>query len=802
MDFKSFLRDRLVLLDGGMGTLLQARGLAAGEAPERWNLSHPEDVMAIHRQYYDAGSNVVSTNTFGASPLRYGEEELAALIRAAVGLAKKARDASAGTQEKFIALDIGPTGQLLAPFGTLSFEDAVSAFGKTVRIGAACGVDCVFIETMNDSYETKAALLAAKENCGLPVMVSNAYGADGKLMTGASPEAMVALLEGMHADAIGVNCSLGPAALAPIVRRYLACASVPVLLKPNAGLPRVEEGRTVYDVPPDVFSREVAALVREGVRAAGGCCGTTPDYIYALAQQLEGCRPLPVQPHPATVVSSYTHAVRFGEKPLVIGERINPTGKKRLAQALRENDMGFLLQEGIRQQEAGADILDVNAGLPGIDEGAVLSRAVQELQAVIDLPLCIDTADPSAMERALRLYNGKPLVNSVNGKQESLQTVLPLVRKYGGAVIALTLDENGIPETPEERADIAGRILEAADAYGIPRHDVIFDTLTMTVSAAPQAAGVTLDAMELIQKRYGCRTSLGVSNVSFGLPARERINTAFYTLALARGLDAAILNPCSESMMGALASYCALTGKDAQCARYVAWSAAHPLSAAPAAAGTARAAETPEGGSALQTAIIRGLGEEAARLTAGLLAEREPLALIQEEVIPALNRVGEGFERGSVYLPQLLMAAEAAGRAFDMVKSRIKKADSANRCRFVLATVQGDIHDIGKNIVRLLLENYGFVVEDLGRDVPPEAVCEAVLRLHAPLCGLSALMTTTVPAMQETIALLHERAPWCRVVVGGAVLTADFARSIGADAYAKDAMATVRYAEEVEASLA
>ena len=804
MDFRSFLENNIVMLDGGMGSLLQARGLAAGEAPERWNLTRPGDILAVQRAYFDAGTNLLIANTFGANPLRFDDEELSRIIPAAVSIARQAADESRGSQEKFVALDVGPCGQLLAPYGTLGFEDAVRLFSKTVSLGAAAGVDCIFIETMNDSYETKAALLAARETCDLPVIVSNAYGEDGKLMTGASPEAMVAMLEGMGAAAVGVNCSLGPDALAPVVRRYLAAASVPVLLKPNAGLPRVEDGRTVYDISPDAFAASVSSLVREGVRLCGGCCGTTPEYIAALSDGIAGMRAVPVEPKDMTVVSSYTHALTFGTKPLVIGERINPTGKKRFRQALAERDMGYLLSEGIRQQEAGADILDVNVGAPGIDEPALLEESVREIQAVLDLPLCIDTSDPAAMEKAMRLCNGKPLVNSVNGKAESLEAVLPLVAKYGGVVIGLTLDENGIPPTAEGRLAVARHILDAARRYGISPKNVIFDTLTMTVSAASDAAAVTLDSLERIRRELGCHTSLGVSNISFGLPARDRVNAAFFTLALSRGLSAGIINPLSESMMGALRAYCALSGLDESCRDYVTWSQAHPLAAGAAAVRPADADAAPsrdEPVSALRRAIERGLARDAARLAAEALRSREPLSLISEEVIPALNAVGEGFEKGRVFLPQLMMAAEAAGSACTEIKAALKGDKTASRSDFVLATVQGDIHDIGKNIVRLLLENYGFAVHDLGKDVPPETVADAVVRLHAPLCGLSALMTTTVPAMEETIRLLRQRAPWCRVVVGGAVLTEEYAQAIGADAYGRDAMATVRYAEQVEAEL-
>ena len=797
MDFRTFMNGSLVLMDGGMGSLLQASGLRPGEKPEAWNLSRPEAILAVQTAYFDAGSNLVASNTFGANRLHYSGEELRKIVPAAVAIAKRAARESAAPGPKFVALDVGPTGQLLAPYGTLDFEEAVSIFAEVVRLGAEAGADCVLIETMNDSYETKAALLAAKENCGLPVLVSNAYGADGKLMTGATPEAMVAMLEGLGADAIGVNCSLGPRALASVVSRCLACAHVPVLCKPNAGLPAVREGKTVYDVVPEEFARDVAGFAAQGARLVGGCCGTTPEYIAALRRSTAGI-PIRAPRGPETaVVSSYTHAVSFGERPLVIGERINPTGKKRFRQALAENDMDYLLREGIRQQEAGADILDVNVGAPGVDEPAVLARAVCELQAVLDLPLCIDTADPAAMEQALRRVNGKPLVNSVNGKAESLEAILPLVRKYGGVLIGLTLDEDGIPPTAEGRAEIARRILKAAERAGIPRRDLVFDTLTMAVSADGSAPGVTLRALSAV-RRMGFPVSLGVSNVSFGLPARERIHTAFLTEALGLGLGAAILNPLSDAMMGAVRAFCALHGLDENCREYVGWSAAHPLpSAAPAGAQQASAPAAESSGSPLADAVVHGLSAEAGRLAGEALAGRAPLDIIREEIIPALNTVGEGFETGRIYLPQLMMAAEAAGAAFEAVRGAMRAAPAESRCAFVLATVRGDIHDIGKNIVRLLLENYGFGVEDLGKDVPPETVAAAVVRLHAPLCGLSALMTTTLPAMRDTIALLRKEAPWCRVIVGGAVLTAEYAAEIGADAYAKDAMAAVRCAEQL-----
>ncbi len=797
MNFTDFLKDNIVRLDGGMGTLLQAQGLMPGEHPERWNRTHPEIITRIHREYYDAGSHVISTNTFGANCLKFSEEELEAIIRAAVANAKAARDASRGDQPKYIALDIGPTGKLLKPLGDLDFEDAVEVFAKTVRIGTACGVDLILIETMNDSYETKAALLAAKENSSLPVLVSNAYGEDGKLMTGASPAAMAAMLEGMGADAIGANCSLGPEQLRGVVKELLQYASIPVILKPNAGLPKVVNGETVYNVGADAFAAEVAALMEMGVRVVGGCCGTTPEYIRALTDKTRDFTPPPLTEKSRTVVSSYTHAVEFGASPILIGERINPTGKKRFKQALLEKDMDYILAEGVKQEEAGVHILDVNVGLPEIDEAEMLKSAVCELQAVTALPLQIDTADRDAMEIALRRYNGKAMINSVNGKRESMDAIFPLLKKYGGVVVALTLDENGIPDNADGRVAIAEKILSVAAEYGIGKKDIIFDTLAMTVSADNRAALATLEALRRIRHELGCHTSLGVSNVSFGLPGRDAVNSTFFALALSKGLSAAIMNPYSADMMKTYYSYRALAGLDENCADYIA--RADSFTAAPAAPSPV-IAEKPvmDGTSELQRSILKGFKDKAGEITKSLLKSMRPLDIVNGDIIPALNAVGEGFEKKTVYLPQLLMSAEAAKSAFEVIKSHMAgSGQSDRRGTIVIATVHGDIHDIGKNIVKLLLENYGFDVIDLGKDVPPEAVVDAVVARHAPLAGLSALMTTTVPAMEETIRLLRKRAPRCKIIVGGAVLTQDYADRIGADKYARDAMEAVRYAEEI-----
>ena len=798
MNILDYMKSNVVYLDGGLGTLLQKRGLAPGELPEQWNLSHPDVLTDIHKSYYDAGSNVVCANTFGANPLKYGDGELFEIIKAALENADKARRESTAPQEKFVALDIGSLGKLLKPYGDLDFEDAVSAFAKIVKAGAKCGADIIFIETMNDSYETKAALLAAKENCSLPVFVSNAYGEDGKLMTGASPAAMVAMLEGMGADAIGLNCSLGPKQLRGVVSEYLRCASVPVIVKPNAGLPRSENGQTVYDVLPDEFAGDMAQYIKDGVRLAGGCCGTTPEYIKKLVELSRGTQPVPVNPKNITCVSSYTHTVEFGAAPVLIGERINPTGKKKFKEALRNSDIGYILGEGLTQQEKGAHILDVNVGLPEIDEKEMLPTVCAELQAVSDLPLQIDTTDIEAMERALRRYNGKAMINSVNGKEESMNAVFPLVKKYGGLVVCLTLDEDGIPKTAEKRVEIAKKIISVAQSYGIDKKDLIFDTLAMTVSADSEAALATLSSLRTIKNELGCHTSLGVSNVSFGLPCRDIVTACFFTLALENGLSAAIMNPNSAEMMKSYYSFKALHGLDANCSDYIENIEKYAVSAVSSAPVSASAAPENSPSDELQAAIVKGLREKAAVLTEKLLETEQPLDIVSSRIIPALDIVGRGFEQKTMYLPQLLMSAEASQCAFEKIKAKMKETpgQSVSRGSFVIATVRGDIHDIGKNIVKLILENYGFDVCDLGKDVPPETIADKVEELHCGLVGLSALMTTTVPAMEETIKLLRKRASYAKVIVGGAVLTQEYADSIGADFYAKDAMATVRYALE------
>ncbi len=793
MTVKERIQSDILLFDGGTGALLQAAGLPLGELPERWNITNPAAVEKVHRDYFDAGSTIVCTNTFGANRLKFSETELAEVICAGVEIAKRARERSSSKGQKYIALDIGPCGKLLKPYGDFAFEAAVALFAEVVKIGAACGVDLVYIETLGDSLEMKAAVLAAKENCTLPIIASCAYGGDGKLTTGATPAATVALLEGLGVDAVGVNCSVGAKEVTPVVEELLENASVPVLVKPNVGLP---DERGAYAVDAEEFAQTVAEFVKKGARLAGGCCGTTPAHIRALAKAIEGISPQPIADKEITVVSSYTHAVRF-DRPLRIGERINPTGKKRFQQALKERDIGYILAEGVAQQEKGVEILDVNVGAPDIDEGTELPRYIEELQAIIDLPLQIDTSNPLAMERAMRLYNGKPLVNSVNGKKESMTAVFPLVKKYGGVVVALTLDEEGIPDTVEGRLAIAEKMIAEGAKYGVAKKDIVVDPLAMAIGASQNAARVTLDTVRALSKR-GIKTSLGISNVSFGLPARELVNAAFYAEALALGLSAAILNPHSTEMAKVYYAHLALSGLDAHCENYISYATEIlPKEEITAQKTQATGTVSVEGGSLLRRAIVKGLKGEASNLTKALLREKEPLEIIDGEIVPALDTVGKAYEEKKAFLPQLLICAEAAKAAFEEMKAYManRGQTATSKGKIILATVRGDIHDIGKNIVASLLENYGFTVIDLGKDIPPETVVQAVEKENAPFVGLSALMTTTLLSMEKTVALLRQKTPWVKILVGGAVVTQEYADKIGAHFYGKDAMASVRFVE-------
>ena len=794
-----------LVFDGGTGSILQSKGLRGGELPETWNLIRPEDIIDLHCGYLRAGCDIFNTNTFGANALKF-PDNLEAIVTAAVNNAKEARR-RAGREDAFVALDIGPTGKLLEPLGDLPFERAVELFGEVVRYGSRAGADLVLIETMSDSYEAKAAVLAARENCSLPVCITVTFDEKGKLLTGGSVDSTVALLEGLRVDALGVNCGLGPEQMIPIVRRLTEVCSVPVIVNPNAGLPRTEGGRTVYNVGPEEFAGWMEKIAEMGVQAVGGCCGTTPEHIRLTAERV---RKMPFREQTRknrTVVSSFSQCVEIGARPVIIGERINPTGKKKFKQALREGDIEYILREGLRQEDSGAHILDVNVGLPEIDEPAMMVSVVQKLQSVLALPLQIDTTDPEALERGMRIYNGKPMVNSVNGKKESIETVFPLVRKYGGVLVALVLDEDGIPSDAEGRIRIARRIYEAADRYGVPREDIVIDGLAMTISSDNTSALVTLETLRRVRDELHGHTILGVSNISFGLPRRSVINSYFLAMALQSGLNAAIMNPGNEEMMESYRAYCALAGLDPQCMGFIeayagtqdrapaAKAPAAPAGASDGAAGRASAALA--GAMRLNESVVRGMAQSAAEAARKALADTSALELINRDLIPALDHVGKGFEKGTVFLPQLLMSAEAAKAAFEVIKETLQGQTQKVKGRIILATVKGDIHDIGKNIVKVMLENYGYEVIDLGKDVAPETVVETAIRENIALVGLSALMTTTVVSMEETIRLLHEKKPDTKVVVGGAVMTQEYADAIHADCYAKDAMATVHFAEEV-----
>lgn len=792
MTVLDYLKNNIIILDGGMGTLLQAKGLKPGEKPELWGVTHRDVIVEIHKSYYDAGSNIVNTNTFGLNRFNYKPEEIEEIAKAAVENARKAAELSVSENTKFVSFDIGPSGKLIKPMGDLDFEEAVAAFGEMAVLAEKYGADLISLETFNDSYETKAALLGVKENCSLPVFVTNAYSDNDCLLTGASPEAMVAMLEALGADAIGLNCSYGPDRLMNVVDRILAVSSLPVIFKPNAGLPVVVDGVTQYDMSADFFSDEVIKAVDKGVNIIGGCCGTTPEFIKALNYKSKDKSPTEVTNKNLSVTTNNSHAVVFDKIPVIIGERINPTGKKLVKQALRDNDIDYLVNEGLEQIRCGAHVLDVNCGLPEIDEKEVLTEAVLKIQSVCDLPLQIDTSDTEAMESAMRVYNGKPMINSVNGKQESMNAVFPLVKKYGGLLVALTLDENGIPDTAEGRFEIAEKILSEAKRYNLSEKDLVFDPLCMTISADDKAAKVTLDSVELITNKLKCNTVLGVSNVSFGLPDREKINSTFYTLAMSKGLSSAIINPKSAAMMNAYHSYLAVNGLDSSCLNYINYIQSQGEQTTVATVAT----KEPEPQD-ISRAIVEGRAELAAKNTEKFIKEIDSIEIINKFIIPALDEVGKKFEQKKIFLPQLLLSADSAKACFEVVKANYTADNQENKYPVVLATVKGDIHDIGKNIVKLLLDNYGYEVIDLGKDVDPESVLEAVKEYNAPLVGLSALMTTTVPAMKDTIELVHKNCPSCKVVVGGAVLTPEYAESIHADSYAADAMETVRYAESL-----
>ena len=772
--------------------MVQAAGLPPGKDPTDWNVENQVAVAGVHRAYAEAGADIVLANTFGANRLKYhGAYSLDELISSAISLAK-----SSGAR---VALDIGPTGRLLKPAGDLDFGAAYDAFAEMVRLGVAAGADLVFVETMGDTRELKAAVLAAKLNSSLPVYASVALDESGKLLTGASVECVATLLESLGVDAYGFNCGLGPDKMLPFVERLAKVSTKPIIVKANAGMPKIVDGKTVFTVGPDEFASYAAKLVEAGASIVGGCCGTTPAHIKAVASLCAGGlgKAQALAPQPRTVVSSGTTVVELkSHGGLIVGERINPTGKKLLKEAYLRGDTAYVLREAVKQTDAGAEILDVNCGVPGIDEAATLERTVETVQSVVTCPVQIDTADPVALERALKCVNGKPLVNSVNGKRESMDAVFPLVRKYGGALVALCLDESGIPDSSDGRIAIARRILEEGAKYGFKKEDFAFDALTLAVSADPKAAIVTIETVRRLTEELGVNTILGVSNVSFGLPNRPALNNAMYTLCVRAGLSAAIANPALIRKSDDEAAFDVLLGRDKNCERWIAANVENAASKSVAAAPQAGAAE------ALGAAIRRGLRDDAAKSAGEMLAGgASPMEVIEKGIVPALEQIGVAFEKGTAFLPQLLMAADAAGDAFAVVRKSLgssSRGGSGDGARpIVIATVKGDIHDIGKNIVRALLENYGFDVIDLGRDVAPETIVERARATNAGMVGLSALMTTTVGAMAETIRELKAAGLDAKTFVGGAVVTQEYADSIGADFYAKDAMQSVRIAERV-----
>ena len=792
MGILDLLGKRIVFFDGATGTYLQENGLGPGEFPEYWNITNSEIIVQMHKGFLNAGSDIILTNTFGANCFKFNTDDFSVekIVDAAIKNAKIAINETVGEGNAYIAMDIGPTGKLLKPMGDLEFEDAYEAFKQMAVAGEKSGADLILIETMNDMYELKAAILAAKENTSLPVFATVIFDDEGKLLTGGNVSAVVATLEGLGVDALGINCGLGPKEMIPILKEILEYASIPVVVNPNAGLPRSVDGKTIFDVEPEDFAKTMKEIAELGAWIIGGCCGTTSDHIRKMVELCKDIDPKPIEFKTKTLVTSYAKTVELGVDPKIIGERINPTGKSKFKQALRDNDIDYILREGFVQQEKCAHILDVNVGLPEIDETQMMVRVIQDIQSLIDLPLQIDTSNIEAMEKAMRIYNGKPMINSVNGKKEIMDQVFPLVKIYGGVVVGLTLDERGIPETAQERFEIAKKIIDTAKEYGIDKKDIVIDVLAMTISSDKMGALTTLKALEMVRNNLGVNTVLGVSNISFGLPQREHINTAFYTLAMQKGLTSAIINPSSESMMKAYYSYRALAGLDDNCSDYINTFAGEVKKPSVNPASTDMT---------LSESIQKGLKDMAHSITSRLINDKLPLDIINEELVPALDKVGKGFEKGTVFLPQLLMSAEAAKAAFEVIKTVMDKSGEvqAKKGKVVIATVKGDIHDIGKNIVKVLLENYSFDVIDLGKDVPIETIVDTVIKEDVKLVGLSALMTTTVTSMEATIKELRKKAPNCVVMVGGAVLTEEYAQMIGADKYCKDAMSSVNYAQSI-----
>ena len=780
MKFIEHFNNSILFFDGAMGTELQKNGLKKGELPENLNIHSPEIVARVHKSYLDVGCNVISANTFGANSLKF--DNVNEIITKGIEIAKTAIKESG--RNAFVAQDLGPLGKLLKPCGDLEFETAYDLYKEQVIAGKNAGADFIFIETMGDLYEIKAAVLAAKENTDLPVLVSMIFDEKGKLLTGADIKTAVITLEGLGVDGIGMNCGLGPEQMLELLKEMTKYSSTPIFVQPNAGLPVSVNGVTTYNVTPEEFAQKQLEILKNGACALGGCCGTTPEHIKAMIDLCKNEQIEKISKKHITAVSSYSKAVIFQNKPIIIGERINPTGKKMLKEALRNNDMDYIYREGVSQADAGADILDVNVGLPEIDEGKMMVNSVIGLQSILNTPLQIDTSDIVAMEKALRIYNGKAMVNSVNGKEKVMDEVFPLVKKYGGVLVCLTLDESGIPETVEGRIEIAKNIIKKAEEYEISKENLVFDPLCMTVSTNKDNAKITLKCIERLTKDLGVKTVLGVSNVSFGLPNRELLNSSFFTLAMEKGLSAGIINPKSDAMMNSFYSFCALQGFDDNFEQYINNVTENKIEA--------KSTDVD-----LKTAIIKGLKSQTQELTKKELERKKPIEIIDSILIPALNEVGKGFEENTIFLPSLLMSAETAGVSFGVIKEYIVNSGTKTeeKGKILIATVEGDIHDIGKNIVKVLLENYGFTVIDMGKDITPEAIVKKVVEEKISLVGLSALMTTTVPSMEKTIKLLKEKSPQTAVMVGGAVLTEDYAKTIGADFYGKDAMSAVRIAE-------
>ena len=795
MAIRDILGKQILFFDGGMGTMLQKNGMKGGEIPELININNPDLIKSIHTQYLNAGADIITTNSFGANPLKLnGEASAEAVAEAAVKLAKEAVNEF---KKGYVAFDIGPTGKLLEPTGELSFDDAYESFKSMAIVAENSGADLVIIETMSDTLEAKAAVLAVKENTSLPIFLTMTFDETHKTLTGADVDVMSAMFEGLGVDCLGINCGLGPKQIAELMDRLAKISSIPIMAQPNAGLPEIKDGKTVYTVSPDDFAEECTAIAKCGASVIGGCCGTTPEHIEKLVNKCKDFTPI-VEEKNFTVVSSYSRAVYLNNRPVIVGERINPTGKKKFKEALRNNDIDYILNEAFVQRDSGADILDVNVGLPEINECEMMEKAVKAISSAVNLPLQIDSSDPETIERALRIYNGKPMINSVNGKKEILDSILPIVQKYGGVLVGLCLDEGGIPETAEKRVKIAENIANEAAKYGIKKKNLVMDALTLTISAQQEESAQTIKALNAIKTQLGIKTILGVSNISFGLPRREIVNGTFFALALHSGLDACIINPLSEAMMNTYRAYCALACIDKDCADYVSTYAGTKAQTT-IITSTDAPKKSDDTAEPLTDIIIKGLKDRSYEETKELLKKRESMDIVNNIIIPALDVVGNEFEKGTMFLPQLMMSAQTVKNSFDAIKENMSQSgkQQESKGKILLATVKGDIHDIGKNIVKVLLENYGYEVFDLGKDVPPEAIVECIKEHNIKLCGLSALMTTTVLSMEDTIKAIRSEGLDTKICVGGAVLTPEYADMIGADSYCKDALATVNYANEI-----